>query len=296
MSKCFLGNLSYDIDDDQVKVRTSGWTVRLCDCASCLASKPSKHPSRCLIIPSPPPSQEYFHDCGGEITDIYWLTDKVTGNFKGCGFVTFSEPSVAAAAVAKAGEDLLGRPLKIDFAAPRSAGGGDQQAASKKHEPTPISAKPEGCLTVYCGNLSYSMDDDAAKAFFKDCGAIKKIRWLTDFATGNFKGCGFIDFYETESTDKAVALNGQQCLGRDVRLDYAVPTKKKEWDPSNPATPGKVQARVSLVKPPASAVEHCALCRKTFTSMAQKKEHEGGKWHKQRLSGELNPSNKPYNV
>lgn len=136
------------------------------------------------------------------------------------------------------------------------------------------------------------MDDDAAKAFFKGCGKIKKIRWLTDFETGEFKGCGFIDFYQTESTDMAVALNGQQCLGRDIRLDYAVHTKKKEYDPSNPVT----QARVSSIKPPASAVEHCALCRKTFTSVEQKKEHEGGKWHKQRLSGELNPSNKPYNI
>lgn len=188
LSKCFLGNLSYDIDDDQAK--------------------------------------EYFKDCG-EIIDIYWLTDKETGKFFGSGFITFSEPAGAAAAVAKAGEDLLGRPLKIEFAKPKP--GGDKPRTPKKvYEQKPLSAKPEGCLTVFCGNLSYDIDDDSCKAFFKDCGEISKIRWLTDRESGDFKGCGFVEFYETESTDKAIALNGNDCLGRAIRLDFAA-AKKKEW-------------------------------------------------------------------
>jgi nucleolin len=188
LSKCFLGNLSYDIDDDQAK--------------------------------------EYFKDCGGEITDIYWLTDKETGKFFGSGFITFSTPEAAAAAVAKAGQELLGRPLKIEFAKPKP--GGDTPRKKKTYESKPLSEKPEGCLTVFCGNLSYDIDDDSCKAFFKDCGEIAKIRWLTDRESGDFKGCGFVEFYETESTDKAIALNGQDCLGRSIRLDYAA-AKKKEW-------------------------------------------------------------------
>ena len=39
---------------------------------------------------------------------------------------------------------------------------------------------------------------------------------------------------------------------------------------------------------------HCKLCRKMFTSLLQKKEHEGGKWHMMRVEGKLPPSNKPY--
>ena len=44
----------------------------------------------------------------------------------------------------------------------------------------------------------------------------------------------------------------------------------------------------------APGVQHCALCRKTFTSDAQLAEHNRGKWHLMRLSGELAPSRKPY--
>jgi len=188
LSKCFLGNLSYDIDDDQAK--------------------------------------EYFKDCGN-INDIYWLTDKETGKFFGSGFITFDTPEGAAAAVGKAGEELLGRPLKIEFAKPKP-GGDTPRQPKKKYEEKPIGPKPEGCLTVFAGNLSYDIDDDSCKAFFKDCGEINKIRWLTDRESGDFKGCGFIEFHETESTDKAIALNGQPCLGRNIRLDFAA-AKKKEW-------------------------------------------------------------------
>lgn len=46
------------------------------------------------------------------------------------------------------------------------------------------------------------------------------------------------------------------------------------------------------VKPPAGP--HCDMCRKIFTSEAQKAEHYGGKWHKARERGELPPSNRPF--
>jgi len=185
LSKCFLGNLSYDIDDDQAK--------------------------------------EFFKDCG-TINDIYWLTDKETGKFFGSGFITFDTPEAAAAAVGKVGQDILGRPLKIEFAKPKP--GGDKPRAKKTYESKPMSEKPDGCLTIFCGNLSYDIDDDSAKAFFKDCGEINKIRWLTDRESGDFKGCGFIEFYDTAGVDKAAGLNGNDCLGRAIRIDYAAAKKK----------------------------------------------------------------------
>ena len=178
---CFLGNLSFDIDDDGCKA--------------------------------------FFKDCG-EITELRWNTDKETGKFYGSGFATFASADGAAAAVALAGQDCMGRPIKVEFAKPRTAG-----SARKPRESRPLSEKPEGCTTVFCGGCSYEITDEAANDFFKDCGDIKKIRWLTDRETGEFKGCGFVEFYTSEAVDNAVKLNGEQCMGRGMRIDYAATRK-----------------------------------------------------------------------
>jgi nucleolin len=195
--KCFLGNLSYSIEDDAVR--------------------------------------EFFKDVG-PITDIHWLTDKESGQFYGSGFIEFGTPAEAQAALAKAGEDLLGRPLKIDLAKPRApradggAGGGAGGGFKKKpFEVKPLGPKPDGCNTVFMGNLSYQIDEDAVKTFFADCGEIANIRWLTDRETGDFKGCGFCEFASSDSVDNVVAKNGQDLMGRPLRLDYSTPKPKKEW-------------------------------------------------------------------
>ena len=137
--------------------------------------------------------REFFKDVG-EITDIHWLTDKESGQFYGSGFIEFGTHAEAKAAVAKAGEDLMGRPLKVDLAkprAPRAGGAGGAGGGGFKKKPfevKPLGPKPDGCNTVFMGNLSYQIDEDAVKDFFKDCGGeIVNIRWLTDRETGDFK-------------------------------------------------------------------------------------------------------------
>jgi nucleolin len=185
--KCFLGNLSYDIDDDQAK--------------------------------------DFFKDCG-TVTDLFWLQDKETQKFFGAGFITFDTPEAQVAAVAKAGQELLGRPVKIEFAKPKA--GGNATPGKKEYPKKEMSEKPDGCVQIFCGNLSYDLDDDATKAFFKDCGEIKAIRWLTDRDSGDFKGCGFIEFYDEAAVEKAALLNGQDLLGRQIRIDYAK-QREKTW-------------------------------------------------------------------
>ena len=181
-SEVFMGNLSFQIDDETLK--------------------------------------DAMKDCG-TITNIKWLEHSDTGRFKGAGFITFDSPEAAAKAVAKNQTDLLGRPMKIDFSNPRASKGGG--------EVRPMQAKPEGCTTLFCGNLSFSIDDDTLKGFFEGCGEISSIRWLEDKETGQFKGCGFVEFANPEaSLDKAAELNGKELLGRSIRLDFATP-RKSSW-------------------------------------------------------------------
>lgn len=196
--RLFCGNLSWDIDDDTIK--------------------------------------EFFKDCG-TINDVYWLEDRSTGKFKGCGFITFDSVEMGVKAMELNGTEVLGREIKLDYSPRNNSGGKGSKGKGKggkgkgkggkgKRE---LSEKPEGCTTVFCGNLSFDIDDDKMGVFAKDagCGEVKAIRWLTDRDSGEFKGCGFVEFWDTADVDNFVKKNGEELLGRDIRIDYSKPREKK---------------------------------------------------------------------
>lgn len=191
--KLFCGNLSWDVDDDKIR--------------------------------------EFFKECG-TLTDIYWLTNRETGDFKGCGFVTFDSLEASKKAMEYNGADFMGRPLKLDYAQQKPSKGKGSKGKGKggKGKGSSPGEKPEGCTTVFCGNLSYDIDDDAMKKFATDagCGEVKAIRWLTDHTSGDFKGVGFVEFWDTADVDKVMLKNGEDLLGRNIRLDYSTP-KEKKW-------------------------------------------------------------------
>eukprot|EP00607_Mallomonas_marina_P009975 CAMPEP_0182420870 /NCGR_PEP_ID=MMETSP1167-20130531/5951_1 /TAXON_ID=2988 /ORGANISM="Mallomonas Sp, Strain CCMP3275" /LENGTH=357 /DNA_ID=CAMNT_0024597383 /DNA_START=37 /DNA_END=1110 /DNA_ORIENTATION=+ len=178
------------------------------------------------------------------ITHIKWITDKVTKEFYGSTFIEMKDPESAAVAVLMDKSKLLGRPLKIYYCPPRpgdkwppslslsipnpnpntipslslsSSTTANTSTSNNQREPT---VKPIGCKKLYCGNLSYEIDDDSMVAFFETCGEIVGLRWLTQRDTGAFRGCGFIQFATSEAADEAMKLNGRELLGRPIRLDW----------------------------------------------------------------------------
>lgn len=171
-----------------------------------------------------------------DITHIKWITDKETGKFYGSAFIEMDTPSAAAGAVAKANSQLMGRPIKINFAPARpgdvwppankvvSGGdtnktGGGGQAGGRGIKA--MGPKPENCVKLFIGNLSYDIDDDAITKFFDNVGAeVKAVRWLSHKETGDFKGCGFVEFWKAEACDKAATLNGKALLARPIRIDW----------------------------------------------------------------------------
>lgn len=138
------------------------------------------------------------------VTHIKWITDKETGKFYGSAFIEMDTPSDAAKAVAKSGKQLMNRPIKVNFAPARpgdiwppankvvsggdtkSSGGGGQAGGRGIKAMGP---KPDDCLKLFIGNLSYDIDDDAITKFFDNVGAeVKAVRWLSHKETGDFKG------------------------------------------------------------------------------------------------------------
>jgi len=135
------------------------------------------------------------------VTHIKWITDKETGKFYGSAFIEMSKSSAAAAGVAMAGTQILGRAIKINFAPSRpgdvwpppkkviSGGGSGTGGQAGGSGIKAMSAKPENCCKLFIGNLSYEIDDDAITKFFGSVEAeVKAVRWLHHKDSGDFKG------------------------------------------------------------------------------------------------------------
>ncbi len=132
----------------------------------------------------------------GNITHIKWITDKETGKFYGSAFIEMDNSLSAAEAVALSGEKLIGRAVKINFAPAREgdvwppvkkvvSGGGQAGGQGVKA----MSAKPDGCIKLFIGNLSYDIDDEGITKFFANVEAeVKAVRWLHHKESGDFKG------------------------------------------------------------------------------------------------------------
>jgi nucleolin len=174
-------------------------------------------------------TQEELQKCIEGITFIKWITDKETKEFYGSTFIECKDAKSAAEAVSKDKQKFMGRPLKIYYCPPRPGDtwpphggvstnrGGGISAQPPRREKT---VKPTNCKKLYMGNLSYNIDDDACVDFFKDCGEMVGLRWLTRKGTEEFRGCGFVEFYNTEAAEEAIKLDGKELLGRPIRLDW----------------------------------------------------------------------------
>jgi len=172
--------------------------------------------------------RQAFEECG-TVTRVKWLEKE--GQFTGNAFIDFATVEEATKAVAKNGEMMDNRPMRINFAKGKTqtndGGKGGKGAGKPQRSYKPENPKPDGCVEIFCGNLPYSIDDDKIYDFFKDAGKVVNTRWLNDKETQEFKGIGFVTFETTEEVDKAVELAGQYLDGRQIRIDYAGAKKQQ---------------------------------------------------------------------
>jgi len=173
----------------------------------------------------------------GEVTHIKWITDKETGRFYGSAFVEMKNSLDAALTVSSIdGKFFMNRPIKINYAPSRPGDvwpppqkvvtGGKilQNSAGATAGGTGISAmgeKPANCKKLFIGNLPYTIDDEGIFKFFGTVDAeVKAVRWIHHKDTGDFKGVGFVEFWNEEACNKGATLNGKNLIGRPVRIDW----------------------------------------------------------------------------
>ena len=202
--------------------------------------------------------REYWEYCGPiESLDIMTFPD--TGRFKGIAFITFATDEAYESALSFNGTECDGQILKVQkckadkkrYSSNGATGGGPVLANQPASTPTlaapaevnnatthaatttlsPNShdrstsnahhaSKVPGYNVAYVGNIAFEASPDEIKALFEPYG-VTKVRLHTDKDTGKPKGYAHVHFKDAESLDKAVAINGTNFFGRNLRIGYA---------------------------------------------------------------------------
>jgi len=87
---------------------------------------------------------------------------------------------------------------------------------------------------MYVSNLSFHTADDDLRALFEQYGKVSSAKVITDRATGESRGFGFVEMGSDEEANKAMkGLNNQQVEGRamavSVARDKPARTDNKRW-------------------------------------------------------------------
>lgn len=74
---------------------------------------------------------------------------------------------------------------------------------------------------LYIGGLSYSATEEDLKEAFKPYGKVIEAKVVTDRETGKARGFGFIEMGSPAEAEKALALDGNEILGRRISVSFA---------------------------------------------------------------------------
>ncbi|NXV72333.1 RBM34 protein, partial [Atlantisia rogersi] len=91
--------------------------------------------------------------------------------------------------------------------------------------------------SIFLGNLSYDISDDAVREHFSICGGVVAVRIVRDRQTGLGKGFGYVLFENTDAVFLAMKLNNSVLMGRKIRVKRC----GEKWK-APPKTPGRSRA------------------------------------------------------
>jgi RNA recognition motif-containing protein len=84
-------------------------------------------------------------------------------------------------------------------------------------------------MNIFVGNLSYELREDELEQLFTEFGEVSSAKVITDKFTGRSKGFGFVEMPNDDDAAKAIeALDGQEIRNRSIKVNKAMPPKKRE--------------------------------------------------------------------
>jgi RNA recognition motif-containing protein len=83
-------------------------------------------------------------------------------------------------------------------------------------------------MSIYVGNLSYSVTQEDLSAVFAEYGAVTRVQIPTDRETGRARGFAFVEMSsDAEETAAIEALDGAEWMGRDLKVNKARPREER---------------------------------------------------------------------
>ena len=83
-------------------------------------------------------------------------------------------------------------------------------------------------MSIYVGNLSYEVTQDALSAVFAEYGSVKRVQLPTDRETGRLRGFGFVEMGTDAEEQAAIdALDGAEWMGRSLKVNKAKPREDR---------------------------------------------------------------------
>ncbi|MCZ2201960.1 RNA-binding protein [Cylindrospermopsis raciborskii] len=83
-------------------------------------------------------------------------------------------------------------------------------------------------MSVYVGNLSYEVTQEALTNVFSEYGQVKRVQIPTDRETGRVRGFAFVEMNTSEEETAAIeALDGAEWMGRDLKVNKAKPKEER---------------------------------------------------------------------
>lgn len=77
-------------------------------------------------------------------------------------------------------------------------------------------------MSVYVGNLAYSVTQEQLNTIFTDYGIVKRVHIPTDRETGRPRGFGFVEMEQESEEEAAIAeLDGAEWMGRTLKVNKA---------------------------------------------------------------------------
>ncbi len=83
-------------------------------------------------------------------------------------------------------------------------------------------------MTVYVGNLSYSVTEDDLSHIFAEYGSVKRVKLPVDRETGRVRGFAFVDMEsDSEETAAIEDLDGAEWMERVLKVNKAKPREDR---------------------------------------------------------------------